>query len=381
MQSVHLKPSPVTRTLWPALAITFSASALSLSLCAKPAESLKRPPEAAAATELGRPIAPVRELRAAVSTLEASRDDAALEASIATVQRSDPQLRSTALQDIAQLGGTRARQFLIGRFTQATDAELPELATALAALGDSPARAVLQTAARGARPAARSAAFYALSTLDTADVREFMLQALGDAEPTAAADYFSNYREPRALPALERIARNGDSSQQRVAISALFAQGVGAETVVFRLLRENDELCDAVLEAQATTPVARRALRRVSIERLRAGALTTGRVFDFLQGDLSADAREALIEAARDPASSASALSALSARGDSASLRALSALSNDAERALAQQASCELLSQPDSRSRPFLQRVNRVELQREAGAALFHINAPGGRSI
>jgi hypothetical protein len=220
-----------------------------------------------------------------------------------------------------------------------------------------------------------------LSTLDTADVRDFMLQALAFVEPSAAAGYFLNCREPRALPALERLAKSGDSSQQRVAIDALLAQGVSAQPTLLRLLREDDELCDALLQGQPSTPLARQALRRASIERLRAGALTSGWVFEFLQRDLSGEAREALVEAARDPASRESALNALSVRGDSGSLRALSSLANDVEHSLAQPAACALLSQPDSRSRPFILRSNRANLANEAASALERINATGARPI
>jgi hypothetical protein len=383
MQPVQLKPSGGAARPWRALAFAFSASALLLSLCPKPAESRTGTLHAAtpASEPWTQPDSVELSSRVPVKQLRESGDRAELETLIAIVQRGEPQSRSSALQGIARNGGDRARQFLTRRFNEATDADLSELASALATLGDDPARAVLQAVARGARPAARSAAFDALSTLDTADVREFMLQALTGLESAAAANYFANCREPRALPALERLAKGGDSSQRRVAIDALFAQGASADSTIFRLLREDDELCDALLEGQPSTPLARRALRRASIERLRAGALTSGRVFDFLQRDLSGAAREALVEAARDPASSESALSALSARGDGASLRALSALSNDVERGLAQRAACALLSQPDSRSRPFLLRVNRADLKNEAGAALIRINAPGARPI
>jgi hypothetical protein len=380
MHSVQLKP--LALYLWRALALTFSASALTLWLCAKFESRREAVHAATPAAELEpQPAAAAPALRGRVSAPRASDDRPALEALIAIAQRAEPQQSRAALESIAQMGGDRARQFLSGRFDDANDAQLPEFASALATLGDAPARAVLLRAARSRRPATRSAAFDALSKLDTADVREFMLQALAQFEPLAAASYFSNCRELRALPALERLAKSGDSSLQRVAIDALFAQGANAEPALLRLLGENDELCDALLEGRPSTPFARRALRRASIERLRAGALTSGRVFDFLQRDLSGEAREALVEASRDPASSESALNALSARGDSASLRALSALSNDAERALAQRASCALLSAPDSRSHPFLLRVDRSDLKSQAGAALLHINAAGARPI
>jgi len=361
----------------------FSASALTLALCARHAKS--RTPivqavwPASAATpaptaEEPLPLSPV-------NVPNANADGAALEALFAIVQRGEPRLRSAALSDIAHIGGDRAREFLARRFDQAIDAEVFELANALATLGDAPARALLKHSAHSARAVTRDAAFSALSSLDTEDVREFMLQALADVEPASAIGYFVDYREPRALPALTRLAQSADPSQQRMAIDALFAQGESAERALLQLLRQDDALCDAVLQGQPTTSVSRQALRRVSIERLRAGALTNGPVFDFLQQDSSREGREALVQAARDEASSQSALNALSARGDIASLRALEDLAKDPEPAIARRAACTLLSHSDSRSRPYLLRLNRERLKGASRDALLRINAAGTRPI
>jgi len=368
--------------VWRLLAVVSSVSALTLALCPHPEKSRTITPHGKASE---RP-SPAPTLTEVSPTLDSygRHDDAApaaLEALIATALRDDAESRSAALEGIAQLGGDRAREFLARRFDTASDAELSELASALATLGDAPARAILRVAARSPRPATRSAAFEALSTLDSADVREFMVQALDFVDPSPAASYFALCREPQALPGLERLARNGDSDQRRVAIEALFAQGASAEDAIFRLVRGDDELCDALLEGQPHTPAARRALRRASIARLREGALSSGSVFRFLEQDLSDEAREALVQAARDPGSRDSALSSLSARGDSGSLRALSTLSNDTERGLAVRAACALLSQPDSRWRPFILRSNRARSPDAAAAALESINAPSGRPI
>jgi len=381
MQS-QLKTATRAVRVWRALALASSASALTLALWAKPARLQPVAPQSTApvAATQAPSVSDLPPL-SQVNAVRDSGDVAALEALIAIANRGEPKLASAALQGIAQIGGDRAREFLARRFAAATDAELPDHALALAALGDAPARALLTNAARSTRPMARSAAFEALSTLDTADVREFMLQALSFVEPTFAIGYFSNCREPRALPALERLARSGDSAQQRTAIDALFAQGDTAQPALLRLLREDDELCDSMLQGQPSTPLARQALRRASIERLRAGALRGGWAYEFLQRDLSSEAREALVLAAHDPASRESALNALSARGDIDSLRSLSILANDVEQGLAQQAACALLSQPDSRSRPFLLRSNRANLTSEAAAALARINASSGRPI
>lgn len=366
--------------VWRLLALVSSASALTLALCPPPKS---RTPTHSSATER---LAPRPALSAVSLTPQSDgrhyeAQPAALDALIAAAQQDDPASRSAALEGIAQLRGDRAREFLARRFDAASDAELSELASALATLGDAPARALLRAAARSARAAKRSAAFEALSSLDSPDVREFMVQALDFADPSPAASYFSLCREPQAIFGLERVARNGDSDQRHAAIDALFAQGELAEDAIFRLVRGDDELCDALLEGQPRTPAARRALRRASIARLREGALSSGSVFQFLERDLSGEAREALVAAARDPGSRDSALSSLSARGDSGSLRALSTLANDVERGLSERAACALLAQPDSRWRPFLLRPNRARLPDATAAALERINAPGGRAI
>ena len=191
----QLKANGGAVRVWQALALTFSASALTLSLCAKPAQSGLQPlPTKAAKTAVPPPA--IAEA-AALSRVDALRDDggaAALESLIAIVQQAEPKLSKAALEGIAQIGGDRAREFLVRRFDTAGSAALPALASALATLGDPAGRAVLQSAAQSTRPAARSAAFSALSTLDSADVREFMLRALTFVDPAPAAAYFSDCR-------------------------------------------------------------------------------------------------------------------------------------------------------------------------------------------
>lgn len=367
---------------WRLFAVATSASALTLALWAKPGKSLPVSGYAAA-REAEAPTDAIPATTPFESKLNALRDSGdadALESLLAIAEQGDAKLLSATLDSIAQIGGDRAREFLVRRFYAAAEADLPQLAAALATLGDAQARAILKQAAHSPRPGVRSAAFDALSTLDSADVREFMLQALGFADPSPAAGYFLNCREPRALPALERLARSDSSAQRRVAIDALFAQGASAEDAIFRLLREDDDLLDSMLEGQPPTLTARQALRRASIARLRAGAVTSGWVFQFLQGDLSGEAREALVQAARDPGSRESALNALSVRGDVESLRALSTLAQDSDRGLAERAGCNLLSRPDSRWRPFLQRSTRPTLADQTATALQRINAAEGSS-
>jgi len=148
-----------------------------------------------------------------------------------------------------------------------------------------------------------------------------------------------------------------------------------------RLLQADTELMDALLATPPHTPNARRALRAAAISRLHEGAITGGPLFDFLEQDLSAESRQALLFAAHDPASADSACTALARRGDAASLASLSQLANDSDPQLAGPASCALASDPDSRSRVPLERVSQGDARSVASRALAHINAPGARAI
>jgi len=136
-----------------------------------------------------------------------------------------------------------------------------------------------------------------------------------------------------------------------------------------------------VLDVQPLGFEAHRALREASIARLRAGAVVSGRLFDFLSGDLTAASREALVLAAGDPACAESALRALTTRGDRESLTALGRLAQSDDALLAAEASCALASQPDSRSQRLLQREAQRHPGREAGAALDRIRTLGARPI
>ena len=341
--------------VWRALALGFSLSTVALQCWAmhRSSASPATPARHAGSRELAaRRAAPTKEPRsvARVNALRETGDAAALAALIEIAQHGAEGVARAAIEGIAQIGGERARQFLARRFSDATDSELPRLANALAILGDAAAREVLRTAARSSRATSKAAAFEALNTLDTEDVRQFMLKALEDSEPLAA-NYFFDCREPRALPLLERLARSAPPPTRRTAVDALLAQGAAAEPAVERLLRDSEELSNALLESQPLPLAARPAARRSSVARLRAGALLSGSVFDFLERDLSDEAREALVQSAHDSASADRALSALSTRGDRASLDALHQLANDINRGLSERAACALTSNPDSRTR------------------------------
>ena len=157
MQS-QLKTATRAVRVWRALALASSASALTLALWAKPARLQPVAPQSTApvAATQAPSVSDLPPL-SQVNAVRDSGDVAALEALIAIANRGEPKLASAALQGIAQIGGDRAREFLARRFAAATDAELPDHALALAALGDAPARALLTNAARSTRPMARSA--------------------------------------------------------------------------------------------------------------------------------------------------------------------------------------------------------------------------------
>jgi hypothetical protein len=369
--------------LWRGVALTSSALALTLFLrpashaapVAHPAASAQRAsePEPAATSEL-------RSL-SADDALADSGDEAALSALLNIATSAEPAVERAALHGIAQIGGPRAREFLAQRFSDAKGSELPDLAAALAELGGPEAQQLLENAANSARIPARAAAREALAGLDTPTARDFMLEELSGPEPSHAVSYFADCLDARAVPALERLVRESPADTGRLAVTALFAQGENAEPALFRLLREDDEVSNSVLESPASSTELRAAQRAACIARLRAGAITSGPVFDFLAQDPTAAALDALVRAAHESAgadSAGAALSAISERGDSASLEALSELAGDSDPELASRAACALSSSPDSRSHAFLVRASR-NFSNSATAALLRIDAPEAR--
>jgi hypothetical protein len=378
---------PESSLPWRALALGLSALALALNGYAAFADPTARTrastervrAKTAASVESSTEAAPFGE--PTLQHVDARRDSgsvAALETLIGLATKQDS---PAAVDAIARIGGDRARQFLSERLASAADPDLATFASALATLGDPAARAALRSAARATRTALRLAALDALRTLDTPDVRELMLSALLEPEPLAATSYFADVREPRALPLLERLARVASPEVAHAAIDALSAQGASAQGAILRLLHDDASLADALLQAPARSAAAVQAVRNASIDRLRQGAITAGPIYDFMEQDLAASTRDALVLAAHDPPSSDSALSALVRRGDSASLLALSQLANDADPEVALRAGCTLVSNPDSRSRVLLQRATQRSLQKQVAGALVQINAPGARPI
>jgi len=326
-----MRPHPLNQTplgvrVWRASAIGFSVTAVALNLLV-PSFTSREASEAQSS-----PAEHARERPRAPAAPPAAAQPSGSQARTA-VNNGD-----AALADLAR------------RFSDAADGDLAELAGAIASLGGGSARQVLFTAARSSRPTSRVAALEALSTVDLPEVRDFMLAQLNEREPLLAAiNYFADCQEPRALPALERLARDASAELRSAVVASLYAQGESATAVIARLLQADDELSDALLEAAPTSATARTLLRRASIQRLRAGAITQGRVFDFLEQDLSSEAREALLDAAHDPASAGRALGALSRRGDRASLTALERLTRDFDRGLAAQATCALRTETGAR--------------------------------
>ncbi|MES1178475.1 MAG: hypothetical protein ABUL62_29405 [Myxococcales bacterium] len=323
---IPLTESSFALRVWRATAIGFSVTALGLAaLCPSPIRS-----EVSEAV----PSSPGH----AVARRAAAEPDAARPSGSRAAAAAAPN-EDAAVADLAR------------RFSEAADADLPELATALATLGGPRARQVLFTAARSSRPSSQIAALEALATIDTPDVRELMLAELNEREPLPAViTYFTDCQEPRALPALERLAHEAPTELRSVAISSLFAQGESAMHIVLRLVQGDDQLADALLQTAPISARMRRVLRQASVQRLRAGAITQGPVFDFLEQDLSPEARAALIDAAHDPASAARAVAALFNRGDRESLSALGRLANDSDRNLAARAACALRPANGSRA-------------------------------
>lgn len=264
--------------------------------------------------------------------------------------------RSAAVPSADRTTSEAANAVLLLRFQSAADDELSELAQELAKLADPRAHQALFVAARSARAPLRSAALEALAPLDDDDVRDFMLTQLVGPKAVLSVGYFADCLEPRAIPALERLARDLPTDQRRAAIDALAAQGDGAQPALERLLSADEEICDAVLDTRPLSVAMRRAVRRASIARVRAGAISTGSAFDFLEQDLARESRDTLVQAAHDPASVERALGALSARGDRSSLEALFRLSRDSDRGLAARAACTLSAAPDSRTQRFASR-------------------------
>ncbi len=369
--------------VWRALALSSSGLALALTLYSRPSASVATNSTRPAPSET-RPLELPVDLPpslSAVSALAETGDETALDALIGINQHAAPEVASAALNGIAQIGGKRAREYLAQRFADASSSELQDLAHALAEMGGREAHDLLRNATRSPRHPTAAAAREALASLDTADARDFMLEELNSALPAQdqaeAVSYFADCQDARATPALERLIRKSSIDLRRSAIESLFAQGPEAHAATLRLLRTSDELSNNMLESPAPTADLRQAQRVASSARLRAGAITSGPVFDFLARDLSSEAGQALAQAARDPASRDSALNALATRGDSASLVALAELADDSDPELASRAACALLSAPDSRSHAFLLRVGR-QLRGDAAAALLSIDAPEG---
>jgi hypothetical protein len=389
MQRAVLRQPAAEGSLWRGIALGLTALALGLSAYSYLGQSADqaRPPnvhgsarETSAAKPSGKEPA-LSQAHEQPSVPAEVGGRAAIETLISLAQRDDTTVASTALQSIGQLGGERALQFLSEQLRTAPDEGLGAVTNALASMGGPQARDALRAATRSPRSSVRDASFSALMGFDTADVRQLMLDTIDGPDPGPALSYFVDCHEPRALPALARLARSAPLELSSVALDALLAQGASAEAWVTRLLREDVELNDALLARPPHTLGALHALRSASIARLREGAVSAGPLFDFMERDLTNETREALLLAARDPASADAAVNALARRGDAPSLAALSQLANDSDRSLSARAVCALASDPDSRSRLPLQRASHGKGQATVARALLHINAPGARPI
>lgn len=326
--------------------------------------------------ELGRSRDATEQIRLATALGEA-KDEQAFDALTSLSARGASDVANAALHALAEIGGERARQWLEQRFSEAREAEQPQLALALATLGGEAARASLLRAAKASpRSSTRDAARRALATLDSEEVRKWMLSELASAAPATAVAYFNDCAEPLALPALEALARGGEGELREQAVAALVAQGQSAHPALQRLLQGEPDTADAVLSAAKGVLALRPLLRADCIRRLRQGAITHGPVFDYLAEDLGSEALGALVSAAREEGSSEAAFLALAARGDPASRSALLMLSGDANPEVATRALCAQLRDPDSRARPTLLATRGDGTRGEVAAALLSIDAP-----
>jgi hypothetical protein len=302
-------------------------------------------------------------------------DEVAIDALGRLASHPAPEVASAALSAISRIGGSLARAALEQRLSAAPDSELEGIVEAVVALGGDDASEVLRRAARSRRVALRTAAGGAIEQFDEGWVHELMLEKLAGPEALRGDTYFADTLEPKAVPRLEELARQSAGELQAAALTALVQQGPPGHARVERLAFD-EELGDAVLEAAKDVRGLRRTLRAASIERLRVGGLTSSAVFDYLARDLTDEAREALRQAAREPASSERALDALASRGDTASRRVLVELARDGNRELACLAQMKLLERPDSRAWEDIARVRAPGLVPAVRQALQSLNAP-----
>jgi HEAT repeat protein len=295
-----------------------------------------------------------------------------------------PPLAPVAYLALGRIGGARVQKLLAEQLLNGSDVDISPAAQGLARMGGSEAHQLLEQAAHSNREALRLAAASALADIDTPDVRAFMLRELGGTGAEAALGYFADAVEPQAVPLLERLARDRRGNLPVLAVQALVNQGAPGRAAIARLLHDdpNDDAVQAIFDSARTVLSLRPTLRAAAIERLRAGATSRGSWFDYLAGDLSGEARDALVAAARELGSSSSAISALASRGDTASVASLDQLSRDPDPRVAKQARSELLHTADSRALPALVAAlgsPEPETRQDAMIGLLEMNALEGQ--
>jgi hypothetical protein len=213
---------------------------------------------------------------------------------------------------------------------RADAAQLANITGRLAKIGGTEARGALMRAADSSRVDVRDAAYATLMTVDALDVREFMRLKLNGEDARSAVGYFSDCRDPQALPGLARAARVGGAEMRAEALSAIVAQGRVGFELLAQLARESHELADAIVDAGKEELNLRPTLRAIASEELRRGAITKGSVLDYLSNDSSREALTALTLAARTRHGASIVIPYLGKRGDSASLDVLANLGKDA---------------------------------------------------
>jgi HEAT repeat protein len=294
----------------------------------------------------------------------------------------DGELRATAIQALGRIGGPKARPVLDRLLAQAPDRELGTVVSAMDGYADGEALMVRALGER--RKALRDAAANALRDRDTANVRELMRRELDGAEPERlemALAYYADAVDPSAIPPLARLARDARPAVGGAAVGALVAQGPRAHEPLAALLRENREASAAVLSAARETLSLRPALRDAALHRLREGSVRAGSILDYLAGDLSQEALDALVTAARTAHQPGPLVQALAARGDASSLEALGRLATDTDTTLSRIAVQTLASHADARAKDALVRASGssdASVRRDAISTLLRIGAPEG---
>jgi HEAT repeat protein len=271
---------------------------------------------------------------------------------------------------------------VVRELEQALDRDVAAILEKLARRPDGFARLVRLLSSK--RPAVRTAASALLRTMDLPEVRRLMLHELDGTDPDRvgmAVEYFADCLEPGAIPSLSRLAGDPRENVAAPATAALVAQGPIAYETLAALLHDSPAAASRVLAAAGNAPALRPLLRAAAVRRLREGSIRSGPALDYLASDLSPEALDALVGAARISHQPGPLLGAIGSRGDAAALAVLERLADDANADLAREASRAIAELGDPRARRSLLRAIRSDdrsIRREAIGSLLRMGAPEG---